>query len=186
MVASNPALGIRKLHKVNRADLIWEERHWKAVEDCPGHIKRVLTLASLTGLRVSDLLRVRWEDVEEDCIVLSTGKSRGQTEAVIPLHAELQRFLTGPGTGVILRNSRGEPWTPDGWQSSWRKAQPEGFDRHLHDIRGTFATRLMIAGFTDGQIAVVLGWGAERVAAIRARYVDRSRVARALARQMAV
>lgn len=179
----NPAADVPHLHKANRADLIWEPRHWEAVKDAPGHIRRVLTLGSLTGLRIGDLLRLAWEDVRDGYIALSTEKTG--TEAIIPLHPSLDRFLTGPGRGVILRTSRGEPWTVDGWQSSWRTAKPEGFDRKVHDLRGTFATRLMIAGFSDMEIAMVLGWGADRIAALRARYVDRGRVVRAMAERFA-
>lgn len=178
-IKSNPATKISKLHRVNRADLIWEPRHWQAVASAPGHIRRALALGSLTGLRIGDLLRLRWEDMQEGYIALQTAKTGG--EAIIPLYDELKRFLTGPGRGAILRTTKGTPWTPDGWQSSWGRAKPAGFDRHVHDLRGTFATKLMSAGFTDTEIAMFLGWQAERIAAIRARYVDRSRVARAMA-----
>lgn len=192
MIERNPLAKIGKLHKVNRADMIWEERHWQAVEALrpdgtpvvPGYIRRVLTLGSLTGLRIGDLLSLRWEDLKPGYIALSTRKTGG--EAIIPLHPELARFFTGPGRGVVLRNAWGRPWTADGWQTSWRKARPKGFDRHIHDLRGTFATRLMIAGFTDTEIAMVMGWRAERIAAIRMRYVDRGRVARAMAERFAL
>jgi integrase len=183
MIARNPALKVGKLHRVNRADLIWEAHHWQAVETCPGHIRRVLALGALTGLRIGDLLRLAWEDVQGGYIALTTAKTGG--EAIIPLYPDLARFLTGPGRGVILRTSRGEPWTVDGWQSSWRTAKPDSFDRKVHDLRGTFATRLMSVGFSDTEIAMVMGWRAERIAAIRMRYVDRGRVARALAERFA-
>jgi len=180
----NPLLKISKLHKANRADLIWEPHHWEAVKDAPGYVRRVLVLGSLTGLRIGDLLRLAWEDLQPGYIALSTRKTGG--EAIIPLHPELARFLTGPGLGEVLRDSRGRPWSMEGWKSAWGRAQPEGFDRHVHDLRGTFATRLMAAGFTDTEIALVMGWKAERIAAIRMRYVDRSRVARALAERFAM
>lgn len=187
MIERNPLHKIGKLHKVNRADLIWEPHHWEAVNalgdkgapKVPGYVRRVLTLGSLTGLRIGDLLRLAWEDLEPGYIALKTRKTGG--EAIIPLHPDLARFFTGPGRGVVLRNSRGEPWTLEGWKSAWGRAQPEGFDRHVHDLRGTFATRLMAAGFSDTEIALVMGWRAERIAVIRMRYVDRGRVARALA-----
>lgn len=179
----NPAADVGKLHRVNRADLIWEPRHWEAVAKVPGYIRRVLTLGSLTGLRIGDLLRLRWEDVQPGYIALVTEKTGA--EAVIPLHPDLDRFLTGPGRGVILRNVWGKPWTPDGWQTSWRKVKPVGFDRKVHDLRGTFATRLMIAGFSDAEVSQFMGWEADRVALIRARYVDRGRVARAMAERFA-
>ena len=187
LIERNPLHKIGKLHKVNRADLIWEARHWEAVSALddkgqavvPGYVRRVLVLGSLTGLRIGDLLRLAWEDLQPGYIALRTRKTGG--EAIIPLHPELARFLTGPGRGVVLTNSAGKPWSIEGWKTAWGRAKPAGFDRHVHDLRGTFATRLMSAGFTDTEIALVMGWRAERVAAIRMRYVDRSRVARALA-----
>lgn len=184
MIDRNPAAKIGKLHRVNRADMIWEPRHWQAVEAAkvPGYIKRVLMLGSLTGLRISDLLRLAWEDLQPGYIALKTAKTGG--EAIIPLHPELARFFTGPGCGAVLRTSQGEPWTKDGFQSSWMRMRPKGFDRKVHDLRGTFATRLMTAGFTDTEIAMVMGWRAERIAAIRMRYVDRSRVARAMSERL--
>ena len=179
LIERNPLTKIGKLHKSNRADLIWEARHWEALKDAPGYVRRVLVLGSLTGLRRGDLLRLAWEDLKPGYIALRTQKTGG--EAIIPLYPDLARFFTGPGRGIVLRNSRGEPWTVEGWKSAWERAQPEGFDRHIHDLRGTFATRLMEAGLSDTEIALVLGWRAERIAAIRMRYVDRGRVARALA-----
>lgn len=183
----NPAADLGRLHTANRADLIWEDRHWQAVAKAPSHVRKVLVLGSLTGLRSGDLLRLSWENLHGDYISILTGKSRYRTEAIIPMHAELARFIIGPPwRGPILLNSRGKPWTDDGWKSSWQKAQPKGFDRHMHDLRGTFATRLMIGGFSDMEIAMVMGWQPERVAAIRARYVDRGRVAKALAERLSV
>lgn len=184
LVRDNPAKDIRHLHKVNRADLIWEQRHWDAVQGVPGYIRRVLVLGSLTGLRLGDLLALQWEYVTPSFIAVETQKTGGM--ATIPLHDELRRFLVGPGRGPILRNSRCEQWTPDGFQSSWGRVKPAGFDRKTHDLRGTFATRLMVAGFTDPQIAAVMGWSAERIGSIRARYVDRARVAREMANRLTI
>ena len=181
-IRENPAADIAHLHKANRADLIWEDRHWQAVEKVPPQVHRVLKLASLTGLRQSDLLNLTWDQVTPDYIATVTQKTGG--EAVIPMHDELARYLMGPGKGAVLRNSKGEPWTSSGFQSSWGKSKPEGFDRRFHDLRGTFATRLMIAGFTDTDIALTMGWTAERIAVIRARYVDRVRVAKERAKQL--
>lgn len=181
----NPAADLGKLHKANRADLIWEERHWQAVAEAPAYVRRVLMLAALTGLRIGDLLTLRWSHVQDGYIALTTSKSRHTTEAIIPLHAELARFFTGPpGRGEVLRNSEGEPWTLEAWKSAWGRARPDGFDRRGHDLRGTFATRLMIAGFTDAEIAMILGWETDRLAALRARYVDRGRVVRAMAARL--
>ena len=46
----------------------------------------------------------------------------------------------------------------------------------LHDVRGTFATRLMRAGFADGEIDEILGWETGKSARIRRRYISRKAV----------
>lgn len=180
-IVENRAAGIGHLHKSDRADKVWEDRHWQAVAGIPPHVHRVLVLGSLTGLRLGDLLALEWEQVTRDYIETVTAKRGAQ--AIIPMHPELRKALGRRGKGVILRNSKDEAWTTDGFQSSWRNVRPAGFDRHFHDLRGTFVTRLCIAGFTDGDIANMIGWAAERVADIRSVYVDRARVARARARK---
>ena len=97
---------------------------------------------------------------------------------MVPLLPETRALLKriGPATGPILRNSRGQPWTDNGLGTVFQKAKPAGFDRTIHDLRGTFATRLIIAGLTDDQTAMVIGWTSRRVAQIRARYVNEARV----------
>ena len=48
--------------------------------------------------------------------------------------------------------------------------------KHLHDLRGTAATRF--AGiFRDDVVAEILGWEPDQVRAIKTRYVDRDRIA---------
>lgn len=46
----------------------------------------------------------------------------------------------------------------------------------LHDLRGTFATRLMRAGFEDREIDEILGWEGGKSARIRRRYISRKAV----------
>lgn len=186
----NVAAGIRQLHSVNRADQIWEDHHWKAVraqKDFPAHVMDALTLASLTGLRLGDLVRLDWANVFEKKIVVEKTRKRGG-RAVIPIYTELRQWLDArPKTdgatreGTVLLNSRKKPWTESGLETVWQRRKPEGFDRTIHDLRGTFVTFLAMKGLTDEEIARIIGWTAKRIAEIRARYVDEARVVIALA-----
>ena len=59
--------------------------------------------------------------------------------------------------------------------------------KHLHDLRGTFATRLMtVPGkeLTDSQIAMIMGWSERQVSAIRKRYVDEAAIVVAIGRRI--
>lgn len=177
-VSINVCSGIKQLHDVNKADQIWEDRHWKAVEgvkDFPAHVMDALKLTRLTGLRLGDLVRLDWANVGDKAIIVTTRKRNGR--AIIPITPDLRAHLESREyrEGAILRNSRGEAWTESGLGSVWQKRKPAGFDRTMHDLRGTYATTLAIKGFTDEEIARSLGWTAKRISEIRARYVDEAR-----------
>jgi integrase len=180
IISVNIAARIRQLHSVNKADQVWTDSHWKAiraVKDYPAHLDRALRLASLTGLRLGDLVHLTWQDVGEKAIILTTRKRKGR--AIIPILPDLRKLLDEIGpqkTGEVLRNSRGKPWTESGLGSVFQKTKPEGFDRTIHDLRGTYATWLAMRGLTDEEIARIIGWTAKRIGEIRARYVDEARV----------
>lgn len=171
---------IELLHHADKSHEIWEDRHWKAVESqkgFPAHMMTALRLASLTGLRLGDLVALEWSQVFPNSIVIEKTQKRG-TRATIPIIPELRKLLKeiGRKDGPVLLNSRGSGWTANGIGTIWQRNKPEGFDRTIHDLRGTYATTLMMRGVTDQDIAEVLGWKTKDVAQIRRRYVDSERV----------
>lgn len=176
LLSVNVAAGINHLHSADKSDEIWEPRHWEALAGAPSHLLRALRLASMTGLRLGDLVRLDWSQVGEKAIILTTRKRKGR--AVIPVVAELRAFLDGieGRSGAVLRNSRGQPWTESGLGTVFQRSKPEGFDRTIHDLRGTYVTWLAMRGLTDDEIARVVGWTSQRIAGVRARYVDEARV----------
>lgn len=185
----NVAAGIPQLHRADKADEVWERRHIRAMVNTPRHLRHALLLAALTGLRLGDLVHLEWGHVGDRAIVLVTAKRKGR--AVIPLTPTLARLLDKIRTWqaalakkleleatpqTVLCNSRGASWTESGLGSVFQKSKPEGFDRRIHDLRGTYATWLATKGLTNEEIARILGWTAKRVDEIRARYVDETRV----------
>ena len=121
-LASNPCEGIKQLYSGDRSEIIWIEADIIALKKtCSADIAHAVDLASHTGLQLSDLLRLSWSHVGEDAITLSTGKSRGRREAIIPLYDELQNVLARipKHSTTILTNSKRRPWTADGFGSSF-------------------------------------------------------------------
>ena len=148
----------------------------RAEKEFPTHIMDALVFASLTGLRLGDLVRLDWAQVGEQAIIVEKTRKRGG-RAVIPMYTELRQWLDARTvkTGPVLLNSRKKAWTESGLETVWQRRKPKGFDRTIHDLRGTFVTFLALKGLTDEEIARVVGWTAKRVAQIRARYVDEAR-----------
>jgi integrase len=191
-IAGNPCEGIKKLHDgSDRASRIWTDEHIAQLKQtCRADIANVVDLAAHTGLRQSDLLRLSWSHIGKDAITIATAKSRHRREAIIPLYSALQEVLgrIPKHSTVVLTNSRGQPWTGGGFQSSFDQAKKAAGlgdkDLHFHDLRGTAATRFYIAGLPERVIAEILGWEEEHVFQIIRRYVDRTAATRAIIRAL--
>jgi len=204
---ANPALGIKELYESDRASEIVEPHEMEAIlahANPPG--SRWIRMAAATGLRRGDLRQLKWTDLTEVSIELATGKSKGRKRIIVPLlpearkvleecrEAERERIakLTAAGRPAVsslfvMTTHHGKPWSKDGPTGAWiracAKAEPK-IEKHLHDLRGNFATRLMANGLSDEQIADMLGWQTENVLKIRRRYVDRDRIARGIAERL--
>ncbi|RWO41300.1 MAG: site-specific integrase [Mesorhizobium sp.] len=179
-IASNPCEGIKQLYSGDRSDIIWTDgdiAHLK--KTCSAEIAHVVDLAAHTGLRVGDLVRLSWSHVDENAIIIISGKSRRQREAIIPLYQGLRDVLARipKRSPVILTNSRKRPWTVNGLASSFSDAKkiawPKGDNLHFHDLRGTAATKFYVDGLTEREIAELMAWEEEHVARIIRRYVGK-------------
>jgi len=180
-IAGNPCEGIKQLYSSDRSEIIWTDSDITALKrECSAEIGHAVDLAAHTGLRLSDLLRLSWSHVGEDAIVFATGKSRGRREAIIPLYGDLRKLLKRipKRATTILTNSRGRPWTADGFGSSFNTAKHAAGiadkDLHFHDLRGTAATKFYTAGLSIRVIAEILAWSEDQVERIIRRYVGRT------------
>lgn len=176
LLKANHMKGVATLHRSDRADQIWTAEEIEAFcAVASPEVGRALRLACYTGLRRGDLIDLRWGEVGATHIVRTTQKA-GKivtvplTTEALAVFAELKRH-----NGHVLLNSRGKPWTADGLENRIGKAKGKaGVKKRLHDARGTFATRLRLAGLTRDEIAAVMGWEVERIERLLTRYVDQA------------
>jgi integrase len=211
LLTRNAAEGVEQLYAGGRADQVWtsgEIDRFVAAAKTP-EVGFIVRLACLTGLRRADLAKLGWSHVTDAAIVMPTGKSRGRRNTIVPLigdtktlldeirtqqatrHAELcataakKRRPAPPISTTVLSNTRGTPWTPDGLEHQVIDTKTTaGIDKHLHDARGTFGTRLRKAGLTAPEIADVLAWEEDRVERLLATYVDQEAIVLALAKRI--
>lgn len=190
-IAGNPCEGIKQLYSNDRSEIIWLDSDVAQIKTtCSPEIAHAVDLAAHTGLRLGDLMRLSWSHVQDDAIVLSTGKSRGKREAIIPLYDGLSAVLARipKRATTILTSSKRRPWTVDGFGSSFNKAKIDAKmsdrDLHFHDLRGTAVTRFYIAGIPERVIAEIVGWSEEQVSKIIRRYVGRAAATKALIRKI--
>ena len=186
-IASNPCEGIKRLYSNDRSEIIWTDADIKQLKaGCSLEFAHAVDLAAHTGLRESDLLRLSWSHIGEDAITLSTGKSRGRREALIPLYDDLRAVLARipKRSTTVLTSTRGRPWTSSGFATAFQRIKLKDRDLHFHDLRGTAATKFYIAGLSIRVIAEILAWSEEQVERIIRRYVSRTAATRAAIQQL--
>ena len=176
---NNICKGIESIWAADRSGFVWSADDLaKLAEHASPEIMQAAQLAAYTGLRKSDLLSLSWWHIKPHSIEIVTGKSKVPGKppktTLIPIYGELREFLEGLAkrATTVLVNTDGEPWKT-GFGSSWAKACAKAkiTDLHFHDLRGTAATRLYGAGFTEREIAHVMTWAEEDVAVLIDRYV---------------
>jgi integrase len=179
-LAGNPCEGIKRIYTGDRSEIIWTDADIAQLKrTCSAEIAYAVDLAIHTGLRCGDLLRLSWSHVGEDAIMISTGKSGHQHEAIIPLYDELRNVLARipKRSTVILTNHHHRPWKASSFANGFIEAKAaadmKDRDLHFHDLRGTAATRFYIAGLSNRVIAEILAWSEEQVERIIRRYVAR-------------
>lgn len=179
-IGSNPCEGIRPLYKADRSGIIWTDADVKQIkETCAEEVAWAIDLASHTGLRKGDLIRLAWSHIGEHSIVIPTGKSRTHKDARIPLYDDLRAVLAGipQRSTMVLTNQLKQPWKSNGLGTAVNRAKTGAAmgDRglHFHDLRGTAATKFYVAGLSERVIAEIMGWEEEYVAKIIRRYVGR-------------
>jgi integrase len=169
----NPCERGGRIYEADRTEKIWGEAEIaKVLAVASSGMELALMLALWTGQSQGDLLALRWSDYDGQRFRLIRGKT-GQTIVVRagePLRDLLSRTKAlGPR---VLTNSRGTPWTSDGFRTSWRKLCARAGIKGLsfHDLRGSAVTRLALAGCTPPEIASVTGHALADVCAMLDRH----------------
>jgi integrase len=208
-VLTNVASGVPSLYAGgDRAEIVWTDEE---VQRFCQHantrglqsVADALRLAVTTGLRRDDLVSLQWGDINDLTVSKKARKkSRGRryvakiiriSELDVVL-ADLRTRKRLPGIENVLVDQGGGPWSPDRLTKAVGAIRDElnivhvdeetgeRRKKHLHDARGTYATKLMTTtNLTDQQVAEAMGWSPNEVGRIRSVYVDRNATVVALA-----
>lgn len=158
----NPAVGIERF-------ACGEHRRWPdaAIEYALGKLRqpiaRAIALALYTGQRESDVVKMRWSDIEAGGINVVQQKTGAKLW--IPIHAALAALLEEwkkTATAVtILTMADGTPWRS---AQRFARAFCEERDKHtalaglrFHGLRKAAAAALAEAGCTTHEIASITG-----------------------------
>ncbi len=170
LIIRNPCAGGGHLWKGSRADIIWTDEQIDAAKAHLGkELWQALMLALWTGQRQGDLLALTWTAYDGQHIRLKQSKTGKRV--TIRVHSELKKMLdemTRSDAVNVLVNTRGKPWSSDGFKTSWGKATKKAGISGVtfHDLRGTFITKARRSGATMEEIAAASGHSIKDVARV--------------------
>lgn len=150
-----------------------------------------LTLALNTGMRRADLAAFAWIHVQDGAIIYTPAKGRNRARTagkpartvVLPVLPETacvlaRRVEAATGAHIIGQYT---PHSLGHLVADICKLEAVNIDRHLHDAKGTFVTRLKTnTDLTDQEIADLVDWSVANVQSIIRRYVSGAAVSAAL------
>lgn len=128
-------------------------------------LRAAILVSVATGLRQSELLGLKWADINFDRAWVTVHKSKNKTrrqvhltsEAVIALQGLKAATVVNPNAVFLAKD--GGPLTSSGLNGRWKDARAEAklVDFHWHDLRHTCASILAQNGATLLEIGSVLG-----------------------------
>jgi integrase len=171
-------------YTVDRSEIIWSDAEIDTfVALAPDWIGRILIAATETGLRPGDLIRLNRGHVQGTAagqrrIFMRTAK-RGKVVS-IPVTPKMGELIdaTPRDRLHILANASGGPFVNTNYPMKkvrdWRRKAGLRDELHLHDARGTAATRLFEADASLREIATHMGWSVQHTAKMIEVYVSRN------------
>ncbi|MEA3473258.1 MAG: tyrosine-type recombinase/integrase [Pseudomonadota bacterium] len=199
IIEVNPVEKVEGIYRVNRAEQIVTDAELKSIiEIAPVHQRPLIKFASETGMRRGDIVRLKWDYIEDRYIQLETGKSRGRKRITVPITPATREVLEAlkiarqqmidagkvPSAFVFVGET-GLPFKENSVTQAWGRACTElAIDKHFHDLRGTAITRFVKANLRDDEIADIVGWERNRVEGIRKAYVDADAISIHIANQL--
>lgn len=180
-VSSHPAARLEIRDRSPKRRVLFSDEEVEAV--CallPPWAAGVVRVARTTGLRLGDILGLRWENVLDDRLVWRQEKTSQDT--VIPLTGAARGVLAAlprsSSPWVFPRPARrhGAPatrWDGQGFYKVWwpalestglswrgnpaKQKPPKRSGKRFHDLRRTWATAVLNAGASMEQVAALLG-----------------------------
>jgi integrase len=179
IITANPCERGGRLYRASRNEKIWsDDDEANFFNRAPAHLHPALLLGLWTGQRQGDLLRLPWSGYDGTNIRLRQSKTGARVSIPVgaPLKAMLDDMAKVKHGPIILTSTDKQPWTSDGFRSSWRKACEKAgiVGVTFNDLRGTAVTRLALAGCTEAEIATITGHSLRDVRSILdAHYLHR-------------
>ncbi len=150
VIPSDPIMGIRKFTVVKKLRRALLPNEIKSLLENSGKFRNIWLVFVGTGLRRSELVELKWKDVDIDKGLISIAKHQhGKGIGRIPMSEEIQEVFRGMVKGQpekhVFTTKLGTPYRNNLSREFYRCLKKAGVNREgvsIHSLRYTFATTL--------------------------------------------
>jgi integrase len=162
--SENPVKQVKTFREENgRTRCLTEEEEPRLLAHCGPNLKSLVITALHTGFRKSELLSLTWGNVDfrNRLIRVEAGYAKNQEARGVPMNEMLTQTLQASklnqSTAPVFCNRKGQPYRdPDSaFATAVRRAGITDFT--FHDLRHTFASRLVMAGVDLATVKELMG-----------------------------
>jgi integrase len=166
IVDINPCTGVDRFKGKKKEGHYISNKQYQAVYKIANdRIRIVMEIARITGLRQGDILRLKWQQLSDDGLLVKNEKTgKRQLFELTPRLAELLQAAKNLQSQVasvyIIHDTKGQPWTSSGFQTAWQrlcKGNPNRFQ--FRDLRakavsdsGSLEQGSKLANHTDKRV----------------------------------
>ncbi len=143
LVNKNPCRGVKLLKETPKDRWLTYTEEELILSKSPEWLKPIIQIDINTGLRLSELLSLRWDNADLDRKVLVVSKSKNGEGRVIPLNSQTYQVLSSLKSNEIDKTKifdRGASYVSHTFGKVCKLAGL--LDVTFHTLRHTFATRL--------------------------------------------
>lgn len=169
MLESNPAKGVslykETLKPIQPLTEDEEARLLSAAEATPKapHLKPVLVLALNAGMRLMEILHLKWENINFDKRMIVLSRTKNSELRYVDMNSLVHRLLRelksqSGGATFLFAGRQGKPFTSikTAFYRARREAGiPDTF--RFHDLRHTFGSRLVMGGVDLPTVQALMG-----------------------------
>ena len=163
LAQSNPVKGIEHFKiPQRRIKFLTIEEISRLLQSCEGYVRDIILTALHTGGRKSEILGLRWEDIDFENRLVVFERTKNDSVRQIPMTDALYFMFTNKlnekkVNEFVFVGSDGKPFgtVNKAFKNACRSAGIENF--RLHDCRHTYASQLVMAGVDILTVKELLG-----------------------------
>jgi integrase len=166
-IEKNPASSVKKLKEIMPVPRFLSlEECRRLLESATGHVYHIVATALYTGMRLSELLNLEWQDIDfKNQSIRVDNKSDHHTKNYEPRSVPMNSYLSSVlkkiprhlKSSYVFCTTNGEKFTKirNGFNATLKRAEIEHC--RFHDLRHTFASHLVMDGCDLRTVQQLLG-----------------------------